>query len=133
MGSKASKAEKKRQLGMDPGTANYRLTRDLLWNFILVTGCHHCYRCGEEMTRENFSIEHVKPWLHSEDPLGLYFDIDNISYSHQSCNYSAGSRPNKIYESQEERIRVKSRRRYWSMSPEVRKQRRREQYLRTGN
>ena len=40
------------------------------------------------MTRETFSIEHLKPWLDSNDPVGLYFDLDNISFSHLSCNIS---------------------------------------------
>ena len=35
------------------------------------------------------SIDHKTPWLHSEDPRGLFFDIDNIAFSHKSCNYSA--------------------------------------------
>ena len=127
------KDTKKAQLGMDPGTASYRLVKDLLWNYIVKNEENLCYHCNQELERSNFSIEHKVPWLHSEDPLGLFFDLDNISYSHQSCNSSAGRRFHKIYESEEERQKAKSRRRYWSKPVEVRKQRRREQYLRTGN
>lgn len=41
------------------------------------------------MSRETFSIEHKIPWLDSEDPTGLFFNLDNISFSHKSCNYEA--------------------------------------------
>ena len=89
------KKEKKRQLGMDAGTASNRLVKDLLWNFIVQSGEGYCHHCGEPMTRKTFSIEHIEPWLHSKDPRGLFFSIDNISFSHRSCNFSAARRPNK--------------------------------------
>jgi hypothetical protein len=127
------KDTKKAQLGMDPGTASNRLVKDILWNYIVKNEENFCYHCGQELERDSFSIEHKVPWLHSEDPLGLFFDLDNISYSHKSCNSSAGRRFNKIYENERERRRVQSRRKYWSKPAEVRKQKRREQYLRTGN
>lgn len=77
---------KKRQLGMNPSTASARLVKDLLWNFVETTGQMACCKCGEPMSRETFSIEHVTPWLDSDDPVGLYFDLGNISYSHLRCN-----------------------------------------------
>lgn len=83
------KAKKNSQLGMNTSTASSRLVKDLLWNFIESAGSNKCYRCGEPMTRDTFSIEHKVPWLDSEDPKGLFFDIDNISYSHLSCNSAA--------------------------------------------
>lgn len=78
--------KKKMQLGMNPSTASGRLVKDLLWNFVETTGQSACCKCGEPMSRETFSIEHVTPWLDSDDPVGLYFDIQNISYSHLKCN-----------------------------------------------
>lgn len=78
--------KKQNQLGMNPSTASHRLVKDLLWNFIKLTGNDNCCKCGTEMDRSNFSIEHVQPWLDSENPLELYFDVDNISYSHLKCN-----------------------------------------------
>ena len=127
-----SKQEKKKQLGMDPATASYRLVRDLLWSFVVKNEQDFCHHCKCRMTRENFSIEHIKPWLHSDDPLGLFFDLNNISFSHSSCNSSAARRPNKVHDSLAEAIRVRSKRRYWNTPKEIRKQKRREQYLRTG-
>ena len=77
---------KKDQLGMHPATASNRLVKDLLWSFIEESGRDTCHKCGHPMTRDSVSLEHKTPWLHSEDPLGLFFDLDNISYSHLSCN-----------------------------------------------
>lgn len=78
--------KKQKQLGMNPSTASGRLVKDLLWNFVETTGQSACCKCGEPMSRETFSIEHVAPWLDSDDPVGLYFDIENIRYSHLRCN-----------------------------------------------
>lgn len=78
--------KKSKQLGMNPSTASGRLVKDLLWNFIKTTGQDACCKCGEPMSRETFSIEHVTPWLDSEDPVGLFFDVGNIGYSHLRCN-----------------------------------------------
>lgn len=85
--------KKKMQLGMNPSTASGRLVKDLLWNFVKTTGQDACCKCGEPMSRETFSIEHVTPWLDSDDPVGLYFDLENISYSHLRCNVEDARRP----------------------------------------
>lgn len=84
--------KKKEQLGMNPSTASHRLVKDVMWSLIVKTGQNICYHCGLEMSREDFSIEHKTPWLDSDDPIGLYFDLDNISFSHLSCNARAAKR-----------------------------------------
>lgn len=94
--------KKKVQLGMNPGTASYKLVKDLLFNFVNEAG-HKCFRCGGDLNRENFSIEHKVRWLDSVNPLGLFFDLSNIAFSHRSCNYGATVRPNKVYSSSKER------------------------------
>lgn len=71
---------------MNPSTASGRLVKDILWSFIVKNCQDTCCKCGNQMTRETFSIEHVKPWLDSDNPVGLYFDLDNISFSHLTCN-----------------------------------------------
>ena len=81
-----SKSIKNEQLGMNYSTASNRLVRDILFNFIVVCGQNKCFRCGEPMERHNFSIEHKVPWLHSEKPKETFFDLNNISFSHLSCN-----------------------------------------------
>lgn len=92
--------KKQSQLGMNPSTASGRLVKDLLFSFVVKFG-NRCFHCGGDLTRETFSIEHKKPWLDSEDPVRLYFDLENIAFSHQSCNRAAArpasgySKPNR--------------------------------------
>ena len=88
---------KKQQLGMNPSTASGRLIKDILWDFIVKLQKDSCYRCNTKMSRDTFSIEHKENWLHSDNPLELYFSLDNISFSHKSCNY-ASSRNQPIQE-----------------------------------
>lgn len=71
---------------MNPSTASGRLVKDILWSLIVKTEQDTCCKCGEPMKREDFSIEHVEPWLDSDDPIGKFFDLNNISFSHLSCN-----------------------------------------------
>ena len=97
-----SKQKKTQQLGMNPSTASGRLTKDLLFKFLIDAG-HKCHQCGEELTRDTFSIEHKKPWIDSEDPASLFFDLDNIAFSHLFCNFSAARRPHKKDLTDEER------------------------------
>ncbi len=80
--------KKHEQLGMNYSTASNRLVKDLLFDFVLKAE-HKCSKCGGKLTRETFSIEHITPWLDSDRPLELFFDLDNIAYSHLSCNVSS--------------------------------------------
>lgn len=117
--------KKKLQLGMNPSTASGRLVKDILWNFIETTGCNSCSKCGKPMSRDTFSIEHIIPWMDSSDPVGLYFSLDNIGYSHLKCNVeSARSGKPRIYNSAEERIAARNKRRVGTRSycPEKRRQ-----------
>lgn len=79
-------AKKSEQLGMNHSTASHRLVKDILWSLLVSSNQHACYKCGSTMDRSNFSIEHKVPWLDSEDPRGLYFDLKNVSFSHLKCN-----------------------------------------------
>ena len=82
--------EKAKQLGMNPSTASNRLKKHLMYTLAVKLDMHWCYQCGAEIeSSKDMSIEHKTPWLHSEDPKGLFFDIDNIAFSHKSCNYRA--------------------------------------------
>lgn len=84
--------KKKNQLGESHGTAQHRLLKDVLWMLILETGKNKCFCCGKEMTRETFSIEHKIPWLDSENPIELFFNLDNIAFSHFICNIRGARR-----------------------------------------
>lgn len=122
--------KKKSQLGMNPSTAAARLVKDVLWHLVMQTGMDECCKCGEKMERETFSIEHLKPWLDSDDPVGLFFDIANIGFSHLRCNIADARKPAKIYATHAEQRSAKERRRRGKRpySPE----KRRLQYLTRG-
>lgn len=126
--------KKHHQLGMNAGTASYRLAKDLLFKFLTDAG-HVCYRCGESMERKDFSIEHKTPWLDSEDPQKLFFDLNNIAFSHKSCNIAAARRPNKLNLTPEERKQHDAnieRQRWQKLSPEEQQAIRRRKYERNG-
>lgn len=80
--------KKQEQLGMNPSTASNRLVKDILFKFIEDAG-YTCYRCSKPMLRNNFSIEHKVAWLDSDNPVDLYFDLNNIAFSHLKCNVEA--------------------------------------------
>jgi len=84
------KTKKKKQLGMDPGTASHRLKKAVLFSFAKKLDLNWCYQCGAEIESINkFTLEHKVPWLDSDDPKDLFFNLDNIAFSHASCNYAA--------------------------------------------
>lgn len=87
--------KRKEQLGVHPATASGRLLRDLLFHYVMKES-HKCFRCDGELERDNFSIEHKIPWLNSDNPIELFYDLDNITYSHQKCNYGAHAVPHKL-------------------------------------
>lgn len=75
------------QLGMSHGAASSRLRKLLLFDFSKRLGLDVCVRCGVVIENlDEFSIEHVTPWLNSDDPVKLFFDLGNIRFSHLKCN-----------------------------------------------
>jgi hypothetical protein len=122
--------KKQHQLGMNPSTASGRLVKDLLWNFVETTGQSACCKCGEPMSRETFSIEHVTPWLDSEDPVGLYFDLENISYSHRACNIKDARRGKYDSEDEAKEAHLESSRQWKRKNRTYCPDERRERYLR---
>lgn len=52
-----------------------------------------CFRCGEKIEDiSEFTIEHKESWLLGENPVNLFYDMDNIAFSHAICNYEAGTK-----------------------------------------
>lgn len=88
---------------MNCSTAQNRLVKDLLYYYAVESQQVSCYHCKKPMTRENFSIEHIDPWLDSDDPIGNFFDLQNISFSHLSCNIKASRIPHKQDLTEDER------------------------------
>ena len=93
--SKAGNKKKSEQLGMPHGTANARLRKMILFSLIQEINKDICFQCGKKIENiDNLSIEHKIPWL--DNDINLFWDLDNIAFSHLKCNSSAGRRPNKI-------------------------------------
>lgn len=85
-----NKDKKRLQLGQDPSTAANKLKKMILFQLVQNTKCDRCYQCSEKIkTAEELSIEHIIPWLDSENPKELFFDISNIAFSHLKCNIAA--------------------------------------------
>lgn len=126
--------KKHNQLGMNPSTASGRLVKDLLFKFITEAG-HVCHQCGKEMSRDDFSIEHKTPWLDSENPQKLFFDLDNIAFSHKVCNTKAARKTTKKWNTEEERKKKSAyneRNRWHRLSKEEQQAIRRRKYERNG-
>lgn len=82
--------KKDKKLGMYLGTAYHKLRKALLFDLVRRLKLDVCYRCSSPVNEiDNFSIDHKKAWLNSEDPVGLFFDLENIAFSHLSCNIKA--------------------------------------------
>jgi len=99
---------KEKYIGMSYGKARNILFYDLLFTYVKKTGKDICFQCGEKiLSKDDLSIEHKEPYLHSKNPKDLFFDLNNIAFSHRSCNYKANrgseyrkhsvnSKPNKL-------------------------------------
>lgn len=88
---------KREQLGMSFGTATAKLRKMVLFDLMKKLSLDKCFRCNGKIENiRDLSLEHKIPWRHSENPVELFFDLDNISFSHLSCNSGKGSKPNKI-------------------------------------
>ena len=126
--------KKHKQLGINPSTASHRLVKDILFGLIVETNKDTCHRCKAKLTRDDFSIEHKIDWLDSSDPIGLYFDLKNISFSHKSCNYNESRRNKKYHTAEEVKIakKVSKKKCLDKLSVKEKKERRRATYLRTG-
>lgn len=81
------------QLGMPLGTASNQLRKQILFHLLKKHNENICYKCRNEIKYAfELSIEHKKNWLHSENPVELFFDIENIAFSHLKCNKSENNK-----------------------------------------
>lgn len=93
---KISNQKKTDQLGMPIGTASGRLRKTIIFQLLKEVNKNFCFQCGAEIeTEKDLSIEHKIPWLDSEKPKEMFFDLENIGFSHLTCNVAA-ARPRKI-------------------------------------
>jgi len=83
--------KKSEQLEIPIGTAQNKLRKSIMFFLIQKCGLDICYQCGEKIeTVDDFSIEHKIPWMDSANPKELFYNIDNIAFSHLACNIKAG-------------------------------------------
>ena len=79
--------KKSEQLGMPHGTACNKLRKNILFDLLCKLDYNVCYKCDDQIENvDDLSIEHIKPWLDSNSPIELFFDLENIAFSHSSCN-----------------------------------------------
>lgn len=83
-----SNAKKAQQLGMPLGTACGRLRKLILFDLLCQLKKNVCFQCEEPIVAAaDLSIEHKEPWLGKDTK--LFWDLDNIAFSHLHCNCSA--------------------------------------------
>ena len=47
-----------------------------------------CYRCKQRIISvEELSIDHKQQWMESNEPRKYFYDLNNIAFSHSTCNY----------------------------------------------
>ena len=87
---KANNNKKKEQLGVNSGTASAKLKKAIMFHMAKKLNEHYCFQCGLEIESiEEFTVEHKIAWLDSKNPKELFFDLNNIAFSHATCNYKA--------------------------------------------
>lgn len=80
-----SNIKKTEQLGMPHGTAAARLRKQVLFHILKKHGENVCFRCEKIIVSvEELSLEHKIPWM--DNDVKLFWDINNIAFSHLSCN-----------------------------------------------
>lgn len=129
-----SNAKKTVQLGMNHGTASSQLRKAILWDYVVKCEHNVCFQCkGQILSIDELSIEHKEPWLDSENPKELFFSLDNIAFSHISCNIGAARKTNKVYKDYAEYKTAENKRLWANKSIEERKLSRRARYEKYGN
>ena len=92
--------KKNNQLKMSYGKANNILKKDIMFYLAKKLKMDACFRCKKKIKLiEEFSIDHKVDWLDSDNPRELFFNIENIAFSHLSCNIQNGKRKKGIRDS----------------------------------
>lgn len=125
--------KKRDQLGQPHGTATHKLRKIVMFDLLTKLGLTSCFRCAKSIeTVDSLSIEHKEPWLDSPDPIGRFFDITNIGFSHLFCNVGAARRTNKLNLPPQALLERTRERRAACMRRIYTPARRRAKYVRTG-
>ena len=90
--------KKAEQLGMPIGTASGRLRKMILFDLVKRLELDVCFQCKTVIENiDNFSIEHPIPWLDSGRSIELFFDLNNIAFSHLKCNIGAAKKMTAVH------------------------------------
>lgn len=117
---KESRKKKDEQLGMPLGTASAKLRKSILFSLLRESHKNVCYQCGRIIDEEDeLSIEHKIPWLDSDNPKELFFNLENIAFSHLSCNISAARQNKEVKRESQRRLIVEGRTRRTTLTKEV--------------
>ena len=82
------------QLGIPHGTATSKLRKMIMFKLLKEANLNWCFQCGNEIESvEDLSIEHKIPWMDSDNPKELFWDLENIAFSHLNCNIRVARRP----------------------------------------
>ena len=85
-----STVKKTQLLGESFGKAVAKLRKSILFEFVVRLKLNICFQCGEEITTvQELSIEHKEPWMSAENPIESFYNLENIAFSHLSCNVRA--------------------------------------------
>jgi hypothetical protein len=80
-----SNIRKNETLGMPHGTAVSKLRKNVLFGVLKKHGENVCVRCNQTIiSSDELSMEHIKPW--EGISADLFWDLDNIAFSHRRCN-----------------------------------------------
>ena len=74
-------------LGENHNTAVLRLKKNLLFKYVSQSKDSDCYRCGEPLTLDDFTVDHKEPWMY--ESVELFWDLDNVAFAHSKCNTKA--------------------------------------------
>src|SRR5579863_4171363 len=81
-------------LKMPYGTATNRLRKSIIFMLAGRLGLLTCFRCNKRIENiDDFSVEHKEAWQQASDPEKMFFDLDNITFSHLGCNIRSASKP----------------------------------------
>lgn len=98
-----SQIKKASQLGMPFGTACNRLRKLVLFKLLCELNKNICFQCEATIeSADQLSIEHKQPWMDTPSPQELFWDLDNIAFSHLNCNVGAGRKPHQKRFTQED-------------------------------
>jgi hypothetical protein len=69
------------------------LKKAVLYALVVRLNLDNCFRCGEKIeTADVLSLDHKLDWLHVD--VNLFWDLNNIAFSHRRCNKSKTHRNN---------------------------------------